>query len=126
MVGGRDAQRHGARGLPLGVVLVVPLRLVDRAAGVVELPLQGVALGPRLVAFASRLVQFAAQLVPSQGFFTLSGKWLRSKAWKKGWLFGRGRCIKWRVERSEAAVPHLEGGRVLEVDRPTHAADCIA
>ena len=31
-----------------------------------------------------------------------------------------------RVVEIQTAVPHLEGGRVLEVDRPTHAADRIA
>ena len=56
-----------------------------------------------------------------QGFFTLSGKWLRSKAWKKGWLFGRGGCIKWRVEQSEAGAERLDVVVREVVVRPARA-----
>ena len=56
-----------------------------------------------------------------QGFFTLSGKWLRSKAWKKGWLFGRGRCVKWRVEQSEAGAERLDVVVREVVVRPARA-----
>ncbi len=43
----------------------------------------------------------------AQGYFTLSRKWLRARGGKKGWLFGRGRCIKSRMEKSEGAAERL-------------------
>ena len=52
---------------------------------------------------------FARQQPPRQwqGYFTLWRKWLRARGGKKDWLFGRGRCVKSRMEKSEAVAERL-------------------
>ena len=58
---------------------------------------------------------------PPKGFFTLSRKWLRARRGRKGWLFGCGRCVKWRVERSEAGAERLDVVVREVVVRPARA-----